>query len=203
MQAGDFAAPGSDNPYEAPQARIAEPVAAVDASFYVVSPTKFLILAISTLGLYQVYWFYKNWALLNVRHKNYWPPVRAIFAIFFTHSLFSEVDEQRRRRGIAHEWSPVLLATAFVIAAIAGQVFDRLAAMPRAPTWFAFAGLAMFPVQVATLYRAQLAINAVEGDVGGTRNDRLTIPNYLWLTFGVLLWTLIVAGFLLPEPPPG
>src|SRR6266571_6685632 len=31
------------------------------ASFFVVSPAKLAIMSVATLGLYQIYWFYRNW----------------------------------------------------------------------------------------------------------------------------------------------
>lgn len=184
------------NPYEAPQARIADPVveSGSEASFYVVSPSKFLIMAIGTFGIYIVYWFYRNWAQLNRRHKDYWPVMRAIFSIFFTHSLLGEVDQKIRRRGATWEWSPGLLATAYVVASIAGRVFDRLSRTNDDATVFDVLPLAMLAVEVYALYRAQLAINVADGDPGGAANDRLTPANYAWLALGGLFWIVILLG---------
>ena len=35
--------------------------------FYCVSATKLAILSFATLGLYELFWFYKNWALIRAR----------------------------------------------------------------------------------------------------------------------------------------
>src|SRR5689334_3319399 len=97
------------NPYKAPEAPLAEAEERVaEGSFYVVSPMKFLIMMVGTMGLYTLYWFYKNWSLLNRKHKAYWPVMRAVFAIFFTHALFREVDGALRREGrhMTFSWSP-------------------------------------------------------------------------------------------------
>src|SRR5687767_2451938 len=63
------------------------------AAVYVVAPTKFMLLAFSTMGMYSLYWFYKNWSL---RRRAYgltiWPVARAIFAVFFAHRLFRALD---------------------------------------------------------------------------------------------------------------
>ncbi|HET7843153.1 MAG TPA: hypothetical protein VFL14_03320 [Xanthomonadales bacterium] len=184
------------NPYEAPQARIADPAvdAGSEASFYVVSPSKFLIMAIGTFGIYIVYWFYKNWAQLNRRHKDYWPVMRAIFSIFFTHSLFGEVDQKLRRQRAPWSWSPGVLATAYVVAAIAGRVFDQISRRSENATVFDVLPLAMLGVQVFAIYRAQLAINVADGDPAGAANDKLTPANYLWLALGGLFWVVILLG---------
>src|SRR5437016_3978380 len=104
--------PQEVNPYQPPQAALEEPDRLDDASLYVVAPTKFLVLAIGTLGLYQVYWFYKNWALLNVKHQSYWPVARAIFAIFFVYPLFKEIEGELEKRpdGARHEWASGMFA---------------------------------------------------------------------------------------------
>jgi hypothetical protein len=50
--------------YAPPEAAIT-----VDATdeldYYVVSPRKFYLLAILTLNLYLVYWFYRNWSQIK------------------------------------------------------------------------------------------------------------------------------------------
>lgn len=43
--------------------------AGITPMFYVVSTRKFAILFLATLGLYWIYWFYKNWD----RYKDKWP----------------------------------------------------------------------------------------------------------------------------------
>ena len=83
----------NDNPYEAPKSRLETSVEKGDKQFYVVSVKKFTILFFFTIGMYVLYWFYGNWKRYKAYSgKNIWPVPRAIFAIFFTHSLFSEVQ---------------------------------------------------------------------------------------------------------------
>jgi len=53
------------NPYAAPSSEVAVAEKPLRQRFYVVAPIKFFILFIVTLGLYQLYWHYKNWSLLN------------------------------------------------------------------------------------------------------------------------------------------
>ncbi|GGM77497.1 hypothetical protein OCF84_17105 [Shewanella xiamenensis] len=54
-----------------------------------VSLAKFVIMFFATFGLYQIYWFYKQWqALKEYYDLDAWPIARCIFTVFFTHSLF-------------------------------------------------------------------------------------------------------------------
>jgi hypothetical protein len=163
----------------------------------VVAPHKFLLLMVLTLGLYSVYWFYRNWKLLNVHHKGYWPVPRAIFSIFFAHALFSEVDSLLRKRGIKHAWAPGTAATVYVISAIASRVLEKLADMPGvSPMFSVIAFLTLIPI-VSSLYSAQRAINAAEGDPQGLGNARITWANLIWMALGGLLLAVVLLGMFL------
>lgn len=49
------------------------------------------------------------------------------------------------------------------------------------------------------LCRAQAAINAAEGDTGGSANQNLAGATIFWLLLGGLVWLLALIGMLLPE----
>jgi hypothetical protein len=183
------------NPYLPPVARVEDLTQSdADAQFLVVAPRKFWIMTIGTLGLYGYYWFYKNWALLNRQHKTYWPVARAIFSIFFTHSLFAEVDAALRRRGAVHAWSPRGMATQYVVCSIASNICDKLAARDIGSPLTDVAGLLLLLPICGALYEAQRAINIAEGDTAGERNRSLTPANFAWLVLGGLLWLLLLLG---------
>ena len=74
---------------------------------YVVGIRKFLVLSIATLNAYNTYWFWRNFRdLRDASGKDLWPIPRALFAVFFTHGLFRDVDETLRGQGRSFAWSP-------------------------------------------------------------------------------------------------
>jgi len=181
-----------NNPYQAPQAVVAD--AGDAALLYVVSPFKFWLLGIATMGLYLVYWYYKHWSLLNRLHKAYWPVPRAIFSVFFTHALFNEIDGLLQRARIAHRWAPRMWATTYVIAALGSGVVGRAPAELLPPVT---AQLFLFALMVPMLwstYEAQRAANAAEGDPDGSSNRSLTAANVIWIVIGALWWSVILLG---------
>lgn len=190
------------NPYAAPATALPEEDPGVAQQLlYVVAPRKFLLLMILTLGAYSLYWFYRNWSLLNRRDRAYWPIPRAIFSIFFTHSLFAEADSQLRRREAVYEWSHAALATLFVVATIASRVFDRLTADHEdSPVVMVISMLFLLPM-VWPLYRAQLAINVSQGDTAGVTNAELTAANIVWMVLGGAVWALVLLGLLVTLLP--
>ena len=66
------------------------------ATYYPVSPYKFVILSVLTFGLYEIYWFYKNLAFIRERDRSdIWPWARALFAPLMYYSLRADVFEGR------------------------------------------------------------------------------------------------------------
>ena len=63
-----------------------------------VSPTRFLILNLLSLGLYRAYWNYKNWKAIKEAEKiDISPFWRTIFIPFFTHALFKKIYFSAKR----------------------------------------------------------------------------------------------------------
>ncbi len=185
----------SNDIYAAPEADLE--TATLDGSneFYVVSPGKFWVMYLLTFGIYQLYWYYKNWALHCQKHeKQAWPVARAIFAIFFTHSLFGAVNQKLVSAKVDYSWSPNLLATAYVIMLLADRVFDRLIVPSSESAALAIVSLAFLPLIGFVQYRAQLAINMACGDPQGEGNSGFTGLNFLWMLLGLAFWGLALFG---------
>jgi hypothetical protein len=77
----------STNPYAPPNAVVADiPVADVthEAPLFAVSAFKLVIMSVFTLGLYQIYWFYRNWTCIKERDRSrILPALRSIFGIIY------------------------------------------------------------------------------------------------------------------------
>ena len=168
------------NPYQTPVARVEEVSEQAEQRLYVVAPGKFLLLMIGTLTTYSLYWFYRNWSLLNRRHKQYWPVPRAIFSVFFTHSLFQEVDAAIRQRGAVHAWSASLWANLYIVSAIASYVLGRLSDKEIGSPITDIASIALAVPIVWSLYVAQRAITWLKV-ILPVDHSRSTVANVLWL----------------------
>ncbi len=183
-----------ENAYQAPQAELTTEEN-TEARFYIVSSKKFLTLFISTLGVYGIYWFYKNWSLQKeASQSSIWPVMRGIFSIFFTHSLFREVNAHIENQNIDYKWNHSNLATIYVASAIASNVSDRLSAANIGAPFTALLGIAFMAAMIWALYQAQMAINIACNDSEGLSNSHFSMANIAWIIFGVLLWGLILLG---------
>jgi hypothetical protein len=186
----------NNNPYAPPMAEL-ECDAATGTKFYVVSPRKFTILFFATVGLYTYYWFYANWReFRRATGERIWPIPRAIFSIFFAHSLYHKIQARLDEREEKFTWSPGGLATAYVVLSIVSNIFDRMSMKDIFTPYSDILGLFLLPALYYTLMMPQKAVNLAERDAAGTVNDRMTGANYFWIVLGVILWLFAGLGLL-------
>lgn len=182
------------NPYAAPQADLSLQTQP-DAPLYIVSTKKFWVMLIATLGLYQMYWFYRNWKLYKDNtNRDVWPIPRAIFNIFFAHSLNRIVDRRIKSQQLTHRWSPDAFALIFVVFAIIGNACDRLSMKNIGSPVTDILGLVLVPIWGWAMWQTQLAINVACRDIEGESNSTFTAANYVWMAMGALLWALVLFG---------
>ncbi len=178
--------------------------AAAPSMFYMVSKRKATILYLCTWGSYSLYWFYKQWdhykdnvPAASQFRTNVWPVQRALFSLFFIHSLFRKIHEYGTRHPEVAGWHHTAHAWAMVAMTLGSSILDRLAGSPMGtPLIDALSRLALVPLLLGLL-RAQHMINLSCGDPAGDTNDKLTMANFVWVGIGVLLWASLILGWLL------
>lgn len=115
------------NIYAAPQSEVTLVTEQETAQHYVVSEKKFLILFITTLGMYGVYWFWRHWNMYKIRTgEGLWPWARALFSVFFTHKLFNSFSNGSIEE--TDEPSPSIskFATIYVLLAITDSMLSNM-----------------------------------------------------------------------------
>jgi hypothetical protein len=153
--------------------------------FYVVGSKKFAALLFSTLGVYAMYWFFKNWRMYKAQtNEKMIPAMRGLFPIFFAHSLFDKVSKNIATQNKTYDWAPSSLATQFVILAIGTNFISKL-------TDDSFFSLIIVLLMSYSVYfplsKAQKAINYACDQPLGESNSKLTDVNMIWMLLGVAL----------------
>ena len=167
----------------------------ISEEFYVVSIRKFYTLYVLTFGLYSIYWFYKNWALQKKANGfNCWPVPRAIFSIFFTHSLFRNIDKklhpERSRYNNELDSTATLVVIAAILENISSRLSDKNIGSP-ATDIFVFV---MAIARGLLLAKAQKSINLACNDPLGSSNNKFSVANIIWMTLGAICWLLAFIG---------
>lgn len=172
-------------------------LAIVTNEFYVVSIKKFCLLFFTTLGFYSIYWFYKNW--LHQKQSNAsdgWPAMRGLFYIFFTHSLFRNIDKQLNANGQHHSDlynTATLVVFATLCARLASSLSDKNIGSPVTD----FLCVVLTVSVGVFLIKAQRSINLACNDPDGSSNDTLTWLNIIWIAVGGILTLLTLAGLVM------
>jgi Domain of unknown function (DUF4234) len=178
------------NPYSAPATPVADIDPAMDdmageVLFFPVSATKLVLMSIVTFGIYELYWFYRNWELYRKRNgadiRPFW---RAFFAFFFCYSLFEEIRKQADRHGVAGSVPAGLLTILWIAVSIMWRLPD--------PYWL------ISYLAVLVLLPANAVANRVNAMVapGHATNSGFGAWNIAGLLVGGALLLLVVVGLV-------
>lgn len=86
-----------------------------ELKFFVRRPGALFAASLITVGIYDIYWFYKNWvAVRDSTGKKLSPFWRTVFTIFYIYPLFRVMNLQAKRYGYDGQ-SPGLLAAGYVL----------------------------------------------------------------------------------------
>jgi hypothetical protein len=150
--------------------------------FWAVSLQKLIVMSVFTIGLYQFYWFYKNWDFINDRQKLRIKPIwRSIFRYIFCYSLFNRVRQAAREVNINTRISPALLTVAYIVL----NIFERL---PHPGIWISF-------LSILILLPVQNLINKIHKQVAphSEINNRYLKANIVTIVIGAIF---LLLGFI-------
>jgi len=91
---------------------------------FAVSTRKFVVMSIVTLGLYDVYWVWRQWKRFAEQGEVLSPFWRTFFLVFTNYSLFARVRSRAREEGIEVGWSPALMATLYLVLNVTWRLPD-------------------------------------------------------------------------------
>jgi len=170
--------------------------------YFPVSEGKLITLYIMSFGLYGVYWFYMNWKLQQAKmDQKIFPVMRAIFSIFFTHSLFKRIDRSAEHLEKKHKFNANVMATLFVAAVVISNLLDRVSVNTSiletlSDNSVIIISLVIFLLSTYPLVVVQATINRINNDILGYLNHKYTIWNYLLIVTGSILWLMVLLGLL-------
>lgn len=173
--------------------------------FFVVSTRKLTVLFLATLGVYSIYWFYKQWEAykdgsdFDSDAGKMWPVMRALFPMFFVFSLLRRLREE----GLHHEemvrWNTVPMASALTALLLISKALDRAASKSLGSPITDMLALVMLLPLLAYFLSVQDKVNLVCDDPEGAGNARFSKANYAWIALGAVLWLLVILGMLMPN----
>jgi len=178
------------NPYAPPTANVADVQPDNDArlAHFAVSTTKLVVMSICTLSFYLIYWFYKHWKVIKDREgSDIIPMMRAIFAVFFVYSLFTNIRDEANRLGVKSVANVGVAAIGWILITLIGNSTE----------WFGYVSL----LSVVFVVPVQACANRINEHVSPDHdpNSRFTGWNVVWIVVGILLTALSIVGLTLSE----
>jgi len=182
----------SENPYAPPTAQVADIDSGVPDNsnpLFAVGIAKVVVMSICTFGIYELYWFYRNWNLIRARDRSDIMPFwRAFFGIIWCYSLFKRIREDGEVHGVTDGFAAGALAAAFILLQLSWRLPD--------PIWLI--GFASSLV-VAFVQQYVNKINLVAAP-GHEPNNSFTGWNWLGVVVGVIILSLALIGLFVPVP---
>lgn len=155
-----------------------------EAPYFAVSLPKLAAMWFVTLGLYGVYWFWKQWHAVSRRDgRKRWPFVRALlFPMIYCYPLLRDIRQQAVQAGVPCYASPALLTLAYLVLGIC--LFSE--------TSYALSVLSF--AQLLVFIEAQRVANAVNQTLAPAHdpNRRFSRWNISALVLGSLLWAGLI-----------
>lgn len=158
----------------------------VAAPFFAVSLLKLAVMSTISFGMYDVFWFYEQWAAVKRRTgEDMWLWARAIFSVFFVSSLGREIAGDSETAGVPVSIRPTQIAILYFILCFAWR-------LPEPLYLIGF-------LNVVPLMLLQRQINLLHATVapGLPRNARFTWLNWIGIAIGSLFLVALVAGLFL------
>lgn len=161
-----------------------------DPPFLYISTTRFIVLSLLSMSLYEAYWIYKNWSYLKKRYDMRIQPFwRGIFGIFFCNGLLHEIhDDEILNRSHQPDFNPGLLALIWVVMVLAGNIMSQ----------FSSAELSLMAVLMPSflcLLPVQTYINtAIEEQYPSKEYYGWSSGHIVCIALGILYWMLLLAG---------
>ncbi len=152
--------------------------------YFSVSNSKFIVMSIMTLGVYDVYWFYQNWKRVQSHSGEnislFW---RVLFSNFYFYSLIKRMNASAREVGIRESLNPTWLTLVFLVLTLTGLC----------PSPYLYLGLLAF----LPLYPAQSLISRINlhHNPNLIPNNRYSGKNILGI-LGILAFAILTYWFM-------
>lgn len=165
---------------------------------YPVGVSKFVILGIATLGIYNFFWMYRCWRQIRHAEKREINPLfRAFFRVFFYFPLFDEI----RRRSPEGARPPILLGAALAAGYFCLEVASSMSSrIMKGPSWaiaeVGVSGAAIVLVLPLVIWTNRL--NSADPALIA-EHSRWRLRTFALFAFGLSLWPLAIVGALTPE----
>jgi hypothetical protein len=138
----------------------------------------FIVFSVLTMGLYIVWWQYKSWKFINQKDEmDINPIVRALFSIFFLHSLFERIKSYADDKNVSYNFNSMLMFIGFLLVNILGYFENFIGLL--SVTSFVF---------IIPAYNTLLSSYKADDDIQAISDNSFGWKQLLLILIGGLAW---------------
>lgn len=163
-----------------------------DIDFFYISLFQLFLLNFITAGLYQLYWFIKNWtAVSNSDGKKRKPFWRGIFSIFYCYSLFKIILNEAKKIGYKTIYSPTFLFAFYIFLFIFDNIADEVSKKINLPfPWYAW--LIVIIIESIPIIIIQRAINYYKIEKKLPIKKKFTAGEMALIGLGIMMFIIFI-----------
>ncbi|RZJ79150.1 MAG: hypothetical protein EOO47_11655 [Flavobacterium sp.] len=156
---------------------------------YLISTNKFISLSILTMGLYTIWWAYKEWRFFQQKeNRDLAPALRAIFGIVFLMQLFIRILNYTKKNGYQQKYAPTALFIFYLLSNFIGFLPDPFSFLVYLNVLF------LVPPFEAINFAKRNATNVII-----IEQDQFNTKQIVLLVIGLLLWMFTILLYLFPN----
>jgi hypothetical protein len=150
--------------------------------FFTVSTFKLIVMLVATLGLYDLYWSYKNWVF--IKHKTgrdispFW---RTVFGILWIYSFFKYIKLFSLKARLKTHIYPGFWVFLYIVLSLIGFISNSF--VPSFLLWI-------------IIIRCNIIILNINRKIfpNFQNNTKYSLSNYIVISIGGIIWLLIIYG---------
>jgi hypothetical protein len=166
----------------------------VDIEYFSIPLKRLALLSVLTFGIYEIFWFYKNWeAIKKAEQQKISPLGRAIFTVFYCYDFFKKVLQSAKKNNYSDSYSPGLLALVYIVLLLVGNGLSKIenTTFVFNILWLLIATLSFIP-----LLSVQKAINFNNSKVVSNfdKNRKFSKGEIILTVIGTIWFGLVMLG---------
>ena len=163
-----------------------QPVSAREGlRLFYIPEKKLIFVCLLSFGLYELYWFYRNWKAIRDHEQIRISPVwRSIFSVLFCYNFFKRIRKAATARGYSSSYSAGALALLYIVLTMLLKLpapWDQLELLTFIP-------LVMINPAICYLNQSY--------DPAWVATHRFNKAEMVWIIVGMLFWLAMISDWL-------